>query len=240
MHSTFPENFRPLSWFAEEYCNVQKPSIISLDSSSKSFSFQLKGARQDQVGFSVCASSLHYFDALPPTTISSLFTACNVPSVKALSEIELKNLGFSAEFLIMGPALFTFTAIVTLSTSERMLRNLLALEDKSNSTLFPRLKHLKLDTLNSSYFSGADGDVFHFLRSRRDTSCPIETLDLTQCNPDISPRLSHLEEMTGLKILWQMWGSDEIFEYVCGSGHPEKIPFPRGAVPPGEFEIIRV
>jgi hypothetical protein len=229
VHSTFPENFRSLSRFAEEYYDVQKPSIISLDIASKTFRFELKGALQDQVSFSVDAGWLQHFEALPPAMISNLLTSCTVPSVKALSEIELRGLGFSDEVLTVGPALFTFTAIVTLSCSERILRNIFALEDKWKSTLFPLLKHLKLDALNSSYFMGPNGDVSHFLRSRRDASRPIQTLDLMKCNPDVSPRLSYLEEMTGLKILWQMWGSEENFEYVCGSGHPEKIPFRYGS-----------
>ncbi|KAF8889208.1 hypothetical protein CPB84DRAFT_1826665 [Gymnopilus junonius] len=155
-------------------------------------------------GLSIQAKDMAYLsgsDALPETLSLSLLTACNVSSVKALPEIELDCLEFTSADLTVNTILSSFSAITTVSSGERMLGNLLALQEKSSSILFPNLKEIRLDILNSSFFRSSDGDVTRFLHSRRDAGLPIQTLDLTSCTPDLSPHLSRLEEMTGLKIL---------------------------------------
>jgi len=159
--------------------------------------------------------------------IAMILNALIMPTFKGTTELGLELFEPPTADLNLGTILFSFCAIHTLATEERMLDYLLKLqEEDTNHILFPHLQVLKITILNSSHFKGINGSIFQFLPSRRDAGHPIQTLDLTKCNPDVSPNLKYLEEMEGMKILWKTWKTeDEILEYNCGSGHPEKIPF---------------
>lgn len=240
--SSFPRGeilpLRGVSRFAEDYYHLRRPSMISLDISSRAFHFELPDlSAQGMQGFSISVRS--HQQPLSAISVGNILSSCIAPSFRLLTEIELKCRGFFSADLKLDTALLALTGIHSLYTDERMLGYLLFLQERSSNIIFPQLKVVKVDLFHKNYFR-ADGYVLTFLRSRRDAGHPIHTLDLTQCNPDVSPRLMQLEEVTDLKIVWRMPGSDEIFEYECGSGHPEKIPFFYGEFLQEEFDVNRV
>ncbi|KAF8802063.1 hypothetical protein BYT27DRAFT_6775679, partial [Phlegmacium glaucopus] len=233
--STTPNNlsksFQTLSKYAQDFSNVHTPPFASIGIcySASSFHYKMmeKSKSKSLLEFSVSVSA-SFGGNLSIQMIATILNALIMPTTfKRTTELELELFDPPTADLNLGTILLSFRAIHTLVMKEWMLRYLLKLqEEDTNHILFPHLQVIKVTILNSSYFNGINGSIFRFLRSRRDAGHPIQTLDLMERNESMSPRLEYLEEMKGMKILWKTRDTkEEILEYVCGSGHPEKIPF---------------
>ncbi|PPR01038.1 hypothetical protein CVT26_015640 [Gymnopilus dilepis] len=229
-------SLQSLPRFVDEYCKTHRPSYAFLDIESKCFCFELKPHGEAKPGFSVSVKLPVRSEGISPSSFSRFLVMFSPSSLTYLSEMELhlsQNHLTGRSF----KAILAFSGLKVLHCDERVLGYFIDIQQTSNVILFPNLTQLNLFTLDSSYFRGLDGDLFPFLCHRRDAGYSIQILDLTMCNPDVSPRLTFLEEMKALKLFWQMWSSDEIFSYECGSGQPEKIPFPYGAIFQDDFVV---
>lgn len=58
---------------------------------------------------------------------------------------------------------------------------------------------------------------------RRNWDSPVTTIDLTHYAARKSRDLDTLEEFMDMKVVWKRDG--KVFEYICGSGHPETLQF---------------
>ncbi|KAF8963583.1 hypothetical protein BDZ97DRAFT_1819427 [Flammula alnicola] len=124
-----------------------------------------------------------------------------------------------------GPLLFrfflSFGAITTLKCHPRVLQFLL---DISNGVdvVFPLLRTLKMKELYILDESHNRSFIAPFIAQRQAAGMPIEDLDLTKCEWPLGD-VGFLEEATGLKVLWRYRSSDEVTQYICGSGKPETL-----------------
>ncbi len=65
--------------------------------------------------------------------------------------------------------------------------------------------------------------VFKFLLSRIKNGHPIDMLDITKRNTGAFSEVDFPKEMAGMKVLWKMPEVEDIVEYICGSGTPDRL-----------------
>jgi hypothetical protein len=66
-----------------------------------------------------------------------------------------------------------------------------------------------------------DTAIMDFLRWRMEDNRRIEVLDLSSAVDAYEYDIGFLEEMTGLKVVWD--DKTQTHEYVCGTGTPERL-----------------
>ncbi|PPQ86202.1 hypothetical protein CVT25_006906 [Psilocybe cyanescens] len=94
------------------------------------------------------------------------------------------------------------------------------------STLFPHLQVLELTYLDPDHYLLPDtipGALLPFLKLKKESGQPINTLDLRLCGSDTLRDIEFLEEIEGLEVLTLEGAVEE--SYICGSGMPDKLRF---------------
>lgn len=118
-----------------------------------------------------------------------------------------------------------FSAIHTLDTDEGTIDHLVEAQNDFPELIMPELQAIMISSNWASFNSSSS--IFELLDSRRKLGKPIQVLDLTQCNSDFGELMPFLEDFDGFKVVWTTWNDDGVLEYVCGSGHPERLPYHR-------------
>ncbi len=165
----------------------------------------------------------------PTISMSTMFfEGFTLPELSKVTEFCFEN-SIELPETVFASFISCLSSVTILDAPERTIDYLVEFQDGLNEqadrsiVIFPLVKTVKLDNLGLTYFRGDQGALMEYLLARIEDGCPISTLDLTQCNLGVLPRLDFLEEMTGLKVLWKRWEVNDISEYVCGSGDPDRL-----------------
>ena len=121
------------------------------------------------------------------------------------------------------------TSVHTLFTDVNALALSMYLTSEENmnipgrpNTILPSLSVVNLE-MHTSYRDNfpVDEQTAAFFLSRLQSGYPVRTLNLSDKNSEpflTSPNLDALEEVKGLKVIYKLRPTKEIFEYICGSG----------------------
>ena len=193
------------------------PNALALEADT-----QADGRFEFHIWFNFCQAPTTYMTRmfLEGFTLPQL---CKVTEFCFATSIELPVTTFASFIACL-------SSITVLDAPERTVEYLVKLQDRLNEqadrpiVIFPLVKTARFDNLGVTYFQGHDGALLEYLLARIEDGCPISTLDLTKCSSGMLPPVDFLEEMTaGLKVLWKRWGAEDISEYICGSGHPDRL-----------------
>ncbi|KAF4613117.1 hypothetical protein D9613_010855 [Agrocybe pediades] len=175
-----------------------------------------------------------FFFSLHTSYVPSCSLIKNLSASSCFSQVRsLQMRTFGAPFKLeeLGIASFcsTFPFITTFSALEWILHALLQ-EPSTTATLFPALTTLQVPDIPRPEHGAFSGEPPHqqFIQLRKALGRPISVLEIPCTSPAIEARLdmSHLDVHIGLMVKWKFPGKDPE-EYVCGSGHPERLRFDR-------------
>ncbi|KAF4613358.1 hypothetical protein D9613_010841 [Agrocybe pediades] len=128
----------------------------------------------------------------------------------------------------------SFRLITTLSAEEWILHSLVLQEPSITATrsLFPALTTLLVPDLSGTKhvpnFELVVPPHQQFIQLRKAIGRPLSVLEIPPTSPAIwkGHDMAHLDVHIGLLVKWKFSGKDPE-EYVCGSGHPERLRFDR-------------
>ncbi|PPQ90963.1 hypothetical protein CVT25_015689 [Psilocybe cyanescens] len=225
----------------QSYMDVHRPRSLSLMCTKRRFVFHSGIFSVKERPQEIPEMELNFTShaGIPIHSVENLFQTCNSPHLSDATRISVKILHPRPGLLA---ALKTFasslTSIHCLQVDEDTLNILLDWDqDATFSTIiFPRLQTLKMSHLLHNVDHG-DSIPFkplleRFLAQRQRMGAPIQTLDLTYYDDILfwqlaaTRNLESLEEFAGMKVLYRMKKDPRtIFDYECGSGHPEMLRF---------------
>ena len=215
-----------VSRVARNTFRLNQPQKLLLHCSSDTLALQNK-TQTDKECFEFRISSL--FD-LSLFTITTFFEEFTLPELSTATEIYLEN---STDF--PAPTFASFSAclssVTVLTVTTGAIDFLVSIQDELSKQadrpiiIFPHVKTVVLDDFDRDLINLLDSKaIFKFLVARIENECPIDTLDITKCNTGVFLQVDFSKEMMGMKVLWKMGGIKDVFEYICGSSDPDRLP----------------
>lgn len=227
------------------YMEVHRPNALSLMCTKRRF--VLHSGIFEELSQEVPDMELNFTShaGIAIHSIAHLFQTCNSPLLSEVARLSIKILHPRAGLVAaLKKFVLSLSSLEYLQLDEDTLNILLEWDQDSprSSIVFPRLQVLKMSHLSHTTDlrdAALTSRLERFLAHRRQIGVPIQTLDLTHYEDlaswllDATRNLECLEELVGMKVIYR---KNEfpgvIFEYVCGTGHPEVLrlyyrPMPR-------------
>ncbi|KAF9551911.1 hypothetical protein CPC08DRAFT_309453 [Agrocybe pediades] len=170
-----------------------------------------------------------YTRYLPSSLLINNLSASSCLSQVRILQMKTSGAPFKLEELGIPSICSFFPFITTFCALEWILHSLLQ-EPLITAALFPALTTLRVPDIPRPEYGAFSGEPPHqqFIQLRKAIGRPLSILEIPSTSLAIEGRhnMAHLDVHIGLLVKWKFPGKDPE-EYVCGSGHPERLRFDR-------------